>query len=481
MTPIRGEQQPGFIEVMSNWLTSQSWYTPPKGRKKITRVGGLRLPAPEGDADSRLFLEVHILDIGHSEGTDRVSVPVSLRSRPSALAGKSAFIGKLASEEHGDIWVYDGTGDRAFLSAWVEMARRQQGSRNGRSRGEAFGGFQERDPFTIALRKSSVDSPRNDVTSTVVEPEDSSPDADWERKVLVEFFRRPSAVRDETLEELLTLTQANSTAIAQVLGIISASWLRSPSGGVEWESGDLAVIREAAAQAEDAVTLAKTNLTSGGSFAEEARSLGRALGTFHADLAGAFGAHPQTATQLKSMSQNAQQALSHQWSKVRGEFDEDEAADLNEVIDLMTMQLRSSDEPLTVQYIHGDLTLSDAHRVSDERWVFDEPAGFVEHAMAIRDVVTFLMAVANMVMETASQEPETIVEGEDAPEPINYGLWYEQVSRAFMQGYRDSDADTQGVDSVFFRAAMLSEALDLFSRWEGRWVFRPSMLLQVDS
>ncbi|WP_139827866.1 hypothetical protein [Nesterenkonia sp. PF2B19] len=64
---------------------------------------------------------------------------------------------------------------------------------------------------------------------------------------------------------------------------------------------------------------------------------------------------------------------------------------------------------------------------------------------------------------------------------MNFGQWYEDVSEVFLEGYRQSEADTTGVDSVFFRAAMLSEAMDLFSRWQGQWVFRPSMLLQAES
>lgn len=483
MKRIRGEEQPGFLDILQNWLSHQPWFPAASGRRTLTRVGGLRLPTPEGDADKRLFMELHLFDVEHSGGTDRISVPVALRSRPSALAGKNAFIGKLATEEFGEVWVYDGARDRAFLAAWVEMARRQQGSRNGRSRGEAFGGFSSWDPFTVKLRRAASESKLRPVTRTLVTPEQASEDAEAGEKVVVEFIRRPSVGRPEPLETVLTLTQARSKTVAKVLGIISGAWekpdQKEGEKSIVWETGDLAVIRDALAQSPDARHLAKKALSDAEPFTEKAWELGRSLGNFHADLAAAFGAYPQTADQLQSMSRNAQEALTRQWDEVREDFDEDESADLSEVIDTMKMQLRDADEPLMLQQIHGDLSLQHAHRPADDVWVFNEDGGMVNHALPLRDVVTMLMSFATLVMEAASETPGE----DDAPErkPVNFGLWYEEVNRSFLAGYRESDVDSASIDSVFFRAAMLAEALDLFGRWQGQWVFRPSMLMQVEA
>lgn len=482
MRRIRGEEQPGFLDILQTWLPHQPWFPHGTGRRTLTRVGGLRLPTPEGDADQRLFLELHLFTVEHAGGSERIAVPVALRSRPSALAGKNAFIGKLATQEFGEVWVYDGARDRAFLAAWIEMARRQQGSRNGRSRGEAFGGFGSWDPFTVRLRRAASESKLRPVTRTLVTPEGVADDVGVEEKVVVEFVRRPETGRPESLETVLTLTQARSKTISKVLGIVSGAWERTGQSAddesIVWETGDLAIIRDALAQSADAWHLAKKALAEAAPFEEEAREMGRSLGNFHADLAAAFGAHPQTAAQLRSMAGNAQQALTHQWNEVREDFDEDESADLSEVIDAMKMQLRDADEPLMLQQIHGDLSLQHAHRPGDAGWVFNEDGGMVNHALPLRDVVTMLMSFATLVMEAASESP-----GEEAAEkrPVNFGLWYEEVSRAFLEGYRESDVDSASIDSVFFRAAMLAEALDLFGRWQGQWVFRPSMLMQVEA
>lgn len=507
MSRIRGEEQPGFVEVLSNWLPQQPWFPAPRGRRRLTRVGGLRLPTPAGDADAGLFLELHIFDVEQSGGDEseapvRISVPLTLRSRPSALAGKSAFIGKLTTHGEDELWVYDGARDRAFLAAWIEMARRRQGSRNGRSRGDALAGFSEWEPFNLQMRRQSADSPVPHATRTLITPESVSED-DWQNKVAVDIIRRPVEDTDDALDAVTTLTTAHSVVVPRVLGTITGAWedreYSSPEL-TEWQSGLLGVIREAGAEAPDAHHTAASALAAGENFSASAKRLGHTLGTFHADLAGSFGAYPQTPEQLKAMAAGAQRALAQQWAQVREEFDEDEAADLNEVIDLMTLQLREADEPLRLQTIHGGLGLEHIHLLGEERWVIAETGGLLQHAPGLRDVVTALISGADMVMEVASQAP-TAAE-DDAPaasqaeevgaedgggakarpaQPVNFGRWYEALQAAFLKGYRSSDVDASGVDSVFFRAAMLTEALELFSRWEGRWVFRPSMLLQVES
>lgn len=507
---IRGEQQPGFLEVLTNWLPHQPWCPGLTGRRSLARVGGLRLPAPEGDADSQLFLELHVFEVEDAaQSHDQpvlISVPLALRSRPSTLAGKAAFIGKLSSEDGNELWVYDGARDRAFLAAIIEMARRRQGSRNGRSRGEALAGFEHWDPLTVDMRRHPAEPALDYSTRTLVQPAGTEDEADWEKKVAVDILRRPSVQRDLRFETVFRLTAAHSTAVSRVLGTVTGAWQEHVPGqqwqDLDWDTGELVVIRESAAAAPEALSLARTSLRTGKSFASTAQELGHTLGDFHADLAGAFGAHPQATPQLKAMAARAQNALQAQWKAVRHEFDEDEAADLHEVIDLMTMQLRDSDEPLLLQRIHGDVTAAALHRLAQSRWVVSEAGGFAEHELGMQDVITVLMSLANMVMEEASEasvhaegaEPSngessagggsTEADGTEdvqTQDPVNYGQWYEEVSMRFLQGYRSSDADTSGIDSVFFRAAMLTASLELFSRWEGSWVFRPSMLLQVQN
>ncbi|WP_166430021.1 hypothetical protein, partial [Nesterenkonia sphaerica] len=414
------------------------------------------------------------------------------------------FIGKLTAQDGNEWWVYDGARDRAFLAAVLEMARRQQGSRNGRSRGRAYAGFDQWDAFTLEVRRQPAEPILPQSTRTLVQPSGID-DAAWHQMVTLDFPRRPAPRRDILLETIHTLTAAHSTAVSRVLGTVTGAWedrgFSDQWSSAEWVSADLVVIREAGAEAPEAWGAARDALRAGSPFTSSARMLGHLLGNFHADLAGSFGAYPQTQDQLKAAAVDAQHALLAQWHRVREEFDEEEAADLSEVIELISMQLRDADEPLLLQRIHGQLSLAQFHQLTEDRWVVSEAGGFLEHAPGFRDVTTALMSLAHLVMEVASDLPPADVEAsketdrgdevsgepaaagsvETSSAPVNFGQWYEEASAKFLEGYRASDADSAAVDSVFFRAAMLTAALELFSRWEGRWVFRPSMLLQAEN
>ncbi|GAA1150652.1 maltokinase N-terminal cap-like domain-containing protein [Nesterenkonia lutea] len=480
MTRFRGEEQPGFLELVGTWLSQQSWFPGAPSRRAITRIGGLRLPAPSGDGDQGLHLEMHVFDVALAGGRERVAIPMALRSRPSALAGKTALVGRLGTPQ-GEMWVYDGARDRAFLAAWHEMARRQQGSRNGRSRGEAFADFDAWPAFTAKLQREPLEAGLTTASRTAVTAE---PDDEQSRQTVVDFIRRPEPHRAATLDTVMRMARTGSRTVARVLGVVTGSWPEpaGDAGELRWVSGDLGIIREAALAAPDAAGLARTALMEGSDFTAEARQLGRVLGDFHSDLAATFGAYPQTGGQLGFMVDRAGSALQEQWATVRADLDESEATDLAEVVDLLKRQLRDADQSMTLQKIHGDLTANRLRRGTGDRgWIIDEAGGMVDHALPMRDVVTALMSLADLVMDTAHAAPDVQEPEGGTPDPVDFGLWYEQVTKSLLQGYRDSEADGAGIDSVFFHVAMLTEALELFHRWDGRWVFRPSMLLQSET
>ena len=320
MVSFRGEEQSGFLDLVGTWLSQQSWFQAAPGRRVITRVGGLRLPAPEGDPDQWVHLELHIFHVDHAGGQARVAVPMALRSRPSALAGKTAFIGRLRAAE-GDLWVYDGAHDRAFLAAWHEMARRGQGSRNGRSRGEAFAEFDTWPAFTAKLQRTPLTPPTPDATRTAVTIDGGDAET---RKTVVDFFRQPttSAQRPSTLccacrEPAAAPSPACSERSpeagrrrTQPLGSasgsaeISASSVSPRSGGLPsplWHGPPC--------------TKAQTSSRRPPSWEEPS-------GDFHADLAGTFGAHPQTGAQLETMINEAAASLEEQRTQVRENLDE---------------------------------------------------------------------------------------------------------------------------------------------------------------
>lgn len=499
MARIRGEDQPGFLDVVESWLVHQPWFPAPRGRWTLGRVGGLRLPRSVGDADPQLTLEMHIFDVAHY-GTGpqgppvRVAVPVALRGRPSAQAGKEAFIGRLTAKQDEEIWVYDGARDPAFLAAWLEMARRGQGSRNGRSHGEAFAGFDQWGPFTAPLRRTAEDVADRPVTRTrVTVGSDASDAADESVRsdVLVEFDRRPSAQRSFAVETALTLTHAQARSISPVLGLISGAWVAS--GGEasadpapQWESGDLCVIRGVGPDHLDGLTEVQAAVRHGQGIAELAAGMGRSLGRFHADLAGAFGAHPQTSEQLRTMRADAAEDLPHQWEAVQGRIPEEDRTQLDSMVADTVRELKKAEEPLMLQRIHGDLHLEDIHRAEPhgERWMVLEADALLDHAVPSEDVVSLLIDLAQHVTQSSADSMDGLgVEqvsaddhrdgGEidaadhqslDVPSERQLRQPWEQAVEAFLQHYRDSDAGRADVDSVFFRWAMMRDALRAMER-----------------
>ncbi|MCH8572005.1 hypothetical protein LSI54_11645 [Nesterenkonia sp. AY15] len=474
MVSFRGEEQSGFLDLVGTWLSQQSWFQAAPGRRVITRVGGLRLPASHGDPDQGLHLELHILTVDHSAGQARVAVPMALRTRPSALAGKTAFIGRLATPA-GDLWVYDGARDRAFLAAWHEMARRQQGSRNGRSRGEAFAEFDTWPAFTAKLQRTPLDAPTPAVVRTAVTIEGEVGETG---RTVVDFIRRPDPQRSAPLDTVLRMTRSGSRTMAGVLGVVTGSWPESnpTTGENRWVTGDLGIIREASIAAAPASALVRTALHDESDFLTEATRLGRSLGDFHADLAGNFGAYPQTSLQLEIMNGRAADALDQAWGQVREDFEESEATDLAEVVELLTRELRDAEQVMSLQKIHGALSVDRIRQADhDAGWIIDEDGGMVDHALPLRDVVSVLISLAELVMETSQEDARPAAAPADTAK-LDLGLWYEQVTDAVLEGYRSSDAPRAGIESDAFRAAMLTEALELFHRSAARWVFQPSML-----
>lgn len=455
MPRLRGEELPGFLDVLQTWLPHQLWFPAQAGRWSLARVGGLRLTAPEGDTDPGLFLELHVFAVrGLDGGEQRISVPLTLRSRPSALAGKDALVGRLSHEELGEIWLYDGTRDRAFLAAWLEMARREQGTRNGRARGEAYSGFSQRKPFTVRLRRSCRDTEH--ITRALVTPEDVE-DTAWGCRVVIDFLRRPEPGSPEAYDVLEALATARARCVPDLLGVVWGAWEQAgdaDSGatgqtGAEqesiWDYGDLALIREGALVAPDAETVAVEVAAAGYGFTGEARGIGRALADVHADFAAAFGAYPQTALQAEEASEEALVALEDAWKAVieADGFSHEERQRMESHVGSLRSCLDAAAEPMTLQTIHGALSLTSFRRPEEHRgWIVDDAGGVQEHGLPLTDAA----AVVAVLAETAGDQRAF-----DVP----------AVTGAFLQGLAEGDSDTSWTSSALFRTQAVLRLLQL--------------------
>lgn len=494
MGRIRAEQQDGFYDVLRNWLHNQPWFPRVQGRWKLQRVGGMRLPTPEGDRDAQLTLELHLFDVEHQAGRERISVPVALRSRPSAHVGKNVLIGKLGGDRDQEIWIYDGTRDRAFLAAWLELARREQGTRNGRIHGRALAGFAEREPFTTWLTRSAVDNGEQFSSRTLVAPPGLDAQTHASQKILVDFNRILTLERPEAVETALTLSASGGSSISPVLGAVTAA---DPDHGVS----DLALIREGSVEAPSALKILRAQLrisaeemprdardstpqdvahaeTSDEDAAEESAAgghsvqehgaeedpvttleqLGESLARFHYDLATSFGAHPQTNDQIRETAAATSHDLQNTWDAARPAFAEEEATRLDGVISVMAQQLDDVDRALVLQRIHGSLALEHFHEQGlPGQWVIDERDGVHDHAPALRDVVSVVLSLAHVV---------STVDDSAA------GARFTTLCSAFLEGYRHAGLAEDVPQGVMFRAVLLKRALETYPGYGKEWIFR---------
>ncbi|MDO5493852.1 MAG: hypothetical protein Q4F53_09630 [Nesterenkonia sp.] len=486
MPRLRGEEQDGFLDVLENWLVNQDWFPARTGRRRLARVGGLRLPLPEGLTDPQTTLELHVLDVEHGAMIDRISVPVALRGRPSALAGKDAFIGRLTVADGTERWLYDGAMDHAFLAAWLETVRRGRGSRDGRVRTRAFGDLTERPAFTARLSRSSVHGADGAMTRTLVRPEGVAEAAPrpGDGQVVVEFMRRPASQRDPLRETVLTMAD-RTTVLPRVLGVVTGAWIDryagdddldeasvgpaddSPSDGSPpeepvWEFGDLSIIREATASAPDGAVAAGLALQQGESFASMARRLGQTLGRLHADLAATFGAHPQTTAQMRTNLTGLREEL----DLARGRASTALREDLVETAQSLDAALADVFEPLPLQRIHGRFSLSEAHVADvDGDWILTEGEESFDHAHTYVDAAAAVVSLAHTAAENAG------------PDGAEAAAWFDEAFEAFAAGYRDSDADDLGIDSARYRAEVFLRGLPLLLEDEhGRVLAADSLL-----
>jgi hypothetical protein len=104
---------PTKIELLTAWVPTQPWFEG-EAAEGLTSIGAYRFDDPEG--------EVGIETILVRAATGPVlQVPVTYRAAPLAGA-EAALIGTTRHSVLGERWVYDGTGDPAYLAAAATAA-----------------------------------------------------------------------------------------------------------------------------------------------------------------------------------------------------------------------------------------------------------------------------------------------------------------------------------------------------------------------
>lgn len=104
----RAEVRPTKLELLEEWLPSQSWAAS-AGEGPLESVGAFRFDDPQGEVGIETLL------VRRGDGPV-LQVPLTYRGSPLAGA-ESALIGTMEHSVLGARWVYDGLGDPVYVTA----------------------------------------------------------------------------------------------------------------------------------------------------------------------------------------------------------------------------------------------------------------------------------------------------------------------------------------------------------------------------
>lgn len=446
MTPNNEDGE--LLSLLSEWLEQQRWF-PARGRDFTLRVAGsVELDDPRRVAELQSLLVA--VDSPNAE-TAVVHVPLAMRPRPLLAASDdeqdeadAALIGLLYGGSGEPTFVYDGTHDPAFVTAWLEMVRR--GNRTGGAEGRPLAEFAERAEFVGPLSAGVLGGEQSN-TSVVV--------GSAEGDVIIKFFRVPVSGVNPDVELGSLLTQGGSEDVAQTLGEVVGTWDTGTSADeAKPESGSLSVIREFIPGSKDAWRIASIAAIQGRDFTREAREIGRTTARVHASLRSVAGTRFLEDDDAARFTQSLRGRVERGWRAVGSAV-----GDYDEQIDGVLSEMGNIRELPVLQRIHGDYHLGQVLRSKARGWtVLDfegEPLRAADersqHDVALRDIVGMLRSF-DYAAGVADHHNES-------DEPTDHSAWARSAREAFLEGYAEESGETVDTNSALFKGLWLDKAL----------------------
>ena len=142
------EIRPSKIELITNWAPTQPWFEG-DAAAGFTNVAAYRFDDPEGEVG----IETLLVRVGDGP---LLQVPLTYRGAP--LDGADAWL--ITTMEHsvlGNRWVYDGTGDPAYLAAVATAAL--TGGHQAEVMAEDGGELTRRDPTAVVAGSGTRSEP----------------------------------------------------------------------------------------------------------------------------------------------------------------------------------------------------------------------------------------------------------------------------------------------------------------------------------
>ncbi len=441
---MQGPLSRSIAALLPQWVAEQRWYAG-KGRVPLlSRIGGLRLEDPAGEAD----IDIHLL-LDESGSTPTI-YQVPLTYRGAWLDGASRAL--IATVEHGTLgtrYIYDAPHDPVFATALLRLMldEAQAVSDGPQGSGEARGhraATSKADPGPVLA--SRVLSGEQSNTSIILDLADSL--GDPSTPLIIKLFRVLHHGENPDVVVQSALAAAGSTRVPHPMGNVSGQWPDAsvPDGVAR---GHLAFAQEFLPGVDDAWRVALAAVASGVDFSEQARSLGWATAEVHATLAQTMRTRPATDDDVVALtlSMLARQAAAVAEVPTLAAYDSAVSASIE--------SLSSATWP-ALQRIHGDYHLGQVLDVPDRGWVLldfeGEPlrplAERTRPALALRDVAGMLRSFDYAAGSWEQEHP-----GRSA------ASWATRARTAFLDGYAQCAGHDPREDGALLDALELDKAL----------------------
>jgi maltokinase len=398
-------------EAIARWIVEQRWFGG-KGRAiAAVRSTGSVL----ADGDPAVWLRVVQVDYGDG-GSERYLVPLSVRSATSDELAY-ALVGEVPTAD-GALWLHDALHDRASSRLWMQLLA---------SAGAAG-------PLQFTRLGEPVPG-LADAFGDAITAEQSNTSLIYGETAIVKFFRRLQTGVNPDVEIHEALTEAGNPHIAPLLGY---AVLDLGEDG----SATAAMVQEFLSAASDGWALATASVRDlyaegdlradevGGDFAGEARRLGAATASVHADLAAAFGVTEADSQWLHQQQAEFGERLDHALSVV---------PDLAPHADALRREWAAAaalPTPGRLQRVHGDFHLGQALRTAVGWTILDFEGEPVKAFAERRRFSTPLRDIAGMLRSFDYAAWTLLLDGQEDPQRAYRAReWSTRNREAFCEGY----------------------------------------------
>ncbi len=438
----RGTALPEYVNL---WVAKQRWYGG-KGRVPSLRsIGEWTLPTTEPGVSIRTYL---VLD---TASLDLPLYQLPLTERPSALVnGAQALI--TASAGGGDVFVYDAPHDPAYAHALMRLILGQAsspaaGNVDASARGETLLAGQS--GSVGAVVSSRVLSGEQSNTSIIFDTVDA--DGHPARPIICKVFRAVHDGENPDVAVQAALARAGSRFVPAPLGCVVGEW-DDPGQPAGRATGHLAFAQEFLPGVEDAWRVALRAAEAGEDFSAEARTLGEATASVHADLAAVMPTREATPELIRSVFEGMRDRFRAAVAEVPA------LGAYGPAIEAVFGRVQSAPWP-RLQRIHGDYHLGQVLDAPGRGWVLLDFEGEPLKAMHERDQPDVPLRDVAGMLRSFSYAAGTVAMAHPERDPTVARRWALACRRAFLDGYAEGSGQDPRDQGTLLDAFELDKAV----------------------